>query len=64
MATTTVQITVKPDKGKFKSAELREELDNIDALAEMNAVKADEVEIHLDTDYETDERIVVASWTV
>jgi hypothetical protein len=64
MATTTVQITVKPDKGKFSSLELRNELDNIDALADMNGVDVTETQIRLDTDYDDDARILVAEWTV
>lgn len=64
MATTTVKITVKPDRGKFTSSELRNELDNIDALAELNGVEPSEVDVALDTDYDDDQRIVAATWTV
>lgn len=64
MATTTAKITVKPDRGKFSSAELRSELDNIDALAEMNGVEPHDLDVELDTDYDDDSRIIVATWTV
>lgn len=64
MAMTTAKITVKPDRGKFTSAELRSELDNIDSLAEMNGVEPHELDVALDTDYDDDARIIVATWTV
>lgn len=64
MAETSVKITVKPSKGRFTSAELRAELDNIDTLAEMNGVQPDELDITLDTDYDDDSRIIVGTWTV
>lgn len=64
MATTTVNIIVKPDRGSFTSAELRNELNNIDALAEMNGIDPAETDVRLDTDHDDDSRIIVASWTV
>jgi hypothetical protein len=61
---TTVKITVKPDRGKLSSFDLRNELDNIDALAELNAVEPGDVDVALDTDYDDDSRILVATWDV
>lgn len=64
MAETTVSITVKPESGKFTSSELRDELDNIDALADLNAVRAEEIVVRLDTDYDDDSRVIIATWSV
>lgn len=64
MATTTVKITVKPDRGKLSSLELRNELDNIDVLADLNGVEPAEVQVELDTDYDDDSRILVAEWAI
>lgn len=63
MATTTVEITIKP-KGKMDLQELKNEIENIESLADMNVVGTNDVTIELDTDYNDDSRVLVARWTV
>lgn len=64
MADTTVEVTLKPDKGKANMLEITNHLQMIESLLDATASAPAEVTFELGMDYDDDTRILVASWEI
>lgn len=63
MADLKLEVTYKPDKSATLT-ELRAFVATLESLIDTTVAAPSEVDIALETDFEDDEQILVATWTV
>jgi hypothetical protein len=64
MAATKVEITFKPDKGSVPLPELLQHLALVESVADVTVTDGDDIDMTLETDYDDDKHVLVATWTV